>query len=212
MGLRLKVTAETLRKSTSVSDLAALVVDHVTVERKHGSPFTVRLFTKVIFSANHLPVAFENSEAYYGRWHIVPFPNTFANNPRIVRELIDNVTRPKEISGFFNKTLKALPKVLSEGITESDSMKQVMRTFRGSDQLEFWLNQETVENPEGFIEINALREAFNQDTHSGMRPQAFGRRLRAFVRMSMCHSGGSMATWFWVYTGLKFQSPRVSLV
>jgi putative DNA primase/helicase len=184
--------------------------DLITVERKHELPFTTRLFTKLIFSGNHLPIAADRSEAYYRRWNIVPFPYTFIANPRTARRLKTELTGPGELSGLFNKALQALPKVLSDGISESESMAEVMREFRGGDQLEAWLNQQTVMSPDAFVVMRVLWEAFNKDTGCGMMLQAFGRRLRQLrptVGDAQRRVSGQVV---WVYTGLEFRSPRVS--
>ena len=51
--------------------------DRITAERKHEHPFAFRNHAKLIFSANALPGSNDRTYAFYRRWLIIPFEQTF---------------------------------------------------------------------------------------------------------------------------------------
>lgn len=88
--------------------------DLITAERKFQHSFTFENYAKLLFSANKVPEAFDDSDAFFRRWLIVVFPNQFLNDkadPYILQKL----TTPEELSGLLNLVLPALKKLLEKG-------------------------------------------------------------------------------------------------
>ena len=81
--------------------------DSIDAERKHQHPFTFTPFCKLVFSANKMPASYDRSPAFYRRWLIIPFPNTFegaAADP----DKLAKITTPSELSGLLNKAIGRL--------------------------------------------------------------------------------------------------------
>ena len=88
--------------------------DLITAERKFQHSFTFENYAKLLFSANKVPEAYDDSDAFFRRWLIIVFPNQFINekaDPYILQKL----TTPEELSGLLNLVLPALKRLLEKG-------------------------------------------------------------------------------------------------
>ena len=84
----------------------------LTGERKFKGTFPFKPYSTMIFNANQLPPHKDKSFAFYQRFIIVPFPNSFARgdagtNPNLLKELITET----ELSGLLNIWIKGLKRV-----------------------------------------------------------------------------------------------------
>ncbi|MHC1624723.1 MAG: DNA primase family protein [Methermicoccaceae archaeon] len=101
--------------------------DGVTVERKYKDPFKFRNTARLIFAANELPTVTEDTYAFWRRWILIEFPNTFPPNPNLIKEL----TTDEELSGFLNKVLAALTKIEIQGrLSKSGTVEKLMETWK----------------------------------------------------------------------------------
>jgi len=90
--------------------------DTIYAERKHRDPFTFVNYAKLIYSANVLPQTADLTEAFWRRWIIVEFPNTFPEgDPKTDPHLLKKLTTPEELSGFLNWALAGLKRLLENG-------------------------------------------------------------------------------------------------
>jgi hypothetical protein len=94
--------------------------DQITAQKKFGQQFVFMNFARLIFSANDIPPAHANKFAYYRRWMIVPFRQTFSNNPKNGEkqkdpQLVEKLTTPEELSGIFNLFLYGLYQLIERG-------------------------------------------------------------------------------------------------
>jgi len=88
--------------------------DLVAAERKFQQSFTFENYAKLLFSANKVPEAYDDTDAFFRRWIIVVFPNQFINekaDPHILKKL----TTPEELSGLLNLVIPALKRLLEKG-------------------------------------------------------------------------------------------------
>lgn len=157
--------------------------DRIAVERKNQPIFEVTLFCRLIFSSNHFPRSADTSEAFFRRWIIVPFHNTFENHPERTQCLKAQLADPDELSGVLNAALRALPTVLEKGIGETGSMQEARDEFRTSvDPIQAWIAEEVVLDPTAVTPKEHLRRSCNQCcSRAGVRefsPTAFGRAIR----------------------------------
>lgn len=96
--------------------------DRITAEHKFKNAFQFRNRAILGFSCNSLPESYDDSDAFHKRWVLIPFENTFTDkkDPR----LLDKLTTPEELSGFFNKAIAAYREMdtrgsfMGEGSTE----------------------------------------------------------------------------------------------
>jgi putative DNA primase/helicase len=88
--------------------------DLIAAERKFQQSFIFENYAKLLFSANKVPEAYDDSDAFFRRWIIVVFPNQFVNDkadPHILKKL----TTPEELSGLLNLVIPALKRLLERG-------------------------------------------------------------------------------------------------
>ena len=94
--------------------------DYIPAEKKFCPPFQFVNHAKLLFSANEIPMAEDETDAFFSRLIIINFPNQFLGNkadPIIIRKL----TTDDELSGLLRITLRRLPRVLKEGISTTSS-------------------------------------------------------------------------------------------
>jgi len=88
--------------------------DLIVAERKFQNSFTFENYAKLLFSANKVPEAYDDTDAFFRRWLIIVFPKQFINenaDPYILQKL----TTPEELSGLLNLVLSALKRLLEKG-------------------------------------------------------------------------------------------------
>ncbi|MDQ6864308.1 MAG: primase-like DNA-binding domain-containing protein, partial [Thermoproteota archaeon] len=77
------------------------------IQRKNQMACDVRLYAKLYFSANKIPVAYDESDAFFRRKIILSFPNKFEGNTDDP-DLLKKLTTEEELSGIFNVMMVAL--------------------------------------------------------------------------------------------------------
>lgn len=88
--------------------------DIISGEKKFKGRFNFTNFAKLIFSTNKVPMARDESGAFFRRWIFIKFPNIFEGekcNPNILRE----ITTPEELTGLFNWSIEGLKRLLKNG-------------------------------------------------------------------------------------------------
>jgi len=88
--------------------------DNISAEQKFKDYFNFINYAKLIFSANKIPEAKDDTSAFFRRWEFINFPNTFYGekcDPKILSKLTDD----KEISGLFNWSIIGLNRLLKNG-------------------------------------------------------------------------------------------------
>ena len=84
--------------------------DAIEVERKFQTPFTARLYSRLVFSANQFPQGQDPSQGFFDRWVVIPFERVFRGVAGEVKrnELDGRLAHPRELSGVLNRALEAL--------------------------------------------------------------------------------------------------------
>lgn len=98
--------------------------DEVTVDVKYKPPITFVNRAKLIASMNELPVFNDQTKAIKDRLHIIPFPNTFPENPRYRRWLLSH----PEVPVVATLGLTALRAVLYRGRFVTRGLTEVFNT------------------------------------------------------------------------------------
>jgi putative DNA primase/helicase len=162
--------------------------DTINLERKYRDAGQQSVYARLVYSANHPPVAEDATEAFFQRWYVLPFGHQFRGTDEEIRsdQLLADLTTPNELSGVLNQALKVLPGVLKDGITVTESMRQGLLEFRRmSDPLSVWLDINTVYLPHDgkiFAVCQPFVDAYNSWCESkgrpGMTTTAFGLALK----------------------------------
>ena len=185
--------------------------DTIAGEYKYGSGFDFKPFARLVFSANQPPESNDSSHAFFRRWIVMPFDNTFEGDAEIPSHILDaQLADPNELSGVLNKALEVLPSLRQRGFTESPSMQQALEEFRQvTDPLGVWLDRTTQDAPDEYIPKGSLVQTYNSSANQEGRPyltdKAFGKRLRQLrpsIRDGQRTVNGRYV-WCWLGIGMK---------
>jgi P4 family phage/plasmid primase-like protien len=192
--------------------------DPISAEYKYGSSFDLRPFARLVFSANHPPRSGDASHAFYRRWLVVPFDQSFEPGEQRPRAELDaELSNPRELSGVLNRALAALREIRRRGgFSESRSTRDALAEFqKTTDPLSVWLDRNTVEHPEAMVAQDELRRAFNQFAENsgkpGMTAQAFGRalaRVKPGIEKAQRTWRGVSNTRVYLGIGLRSEAPE----
>jgi putative DNA primase/helicase len=131
--------------------------DNVTADRKFRDVFSFKNYAKMIFSANTFPKAPDDTEAFFRRWAIIPFPNKFmgaSDNKNLITEF----EKPEEMSGILNLAITGLKRLLVNGDFSAEQTTKDVRTLwiRNSDSVQaFWMDgiETSLEGKTGKLEV-----------------------------------------------------------
>jgi putative DNA primase/helicase len=133
-------------------------------EIKHGGGGEFVNRAKPIFSANKLPDANDDTDAYYTRWIILNFPYQFVRgeiqssieHPAVDKRILKaNMMTPEEMSGILNWALVGLKRLQENGRftneLPSDKMREIYVKLANSLKA-FVIDQcEVTGNPDDFL-------------------------------------------------------------
>lgn len=102
--------------------------DQLSAQRKYKTRVTFENYSKQIFAANELPVAYDTSFAFFNRWIILDFPYTFVTPEELAvldnkdgtyklrdPNVIENLLCDEELSGVLNWALEGLTRLFENG-------------------------------------------------------------------------------------------------
>lgn len=136
--------------------------DRMTVERKHGQPFTMQNYAKLVFSANQIPETGDKSYAYYRRWVVIPFTHTFEGSARDER-LLEKLTTEQELSGLLNMALVGLRRLEAEGGFEDTDLDEIRRKYElGASKIQGFFDACCILDPEAETSAMDLRMALHR--------------------------------------------------
>lgn len=165
--------------------------DPIDAERKHQHPFTFRPFCKLVFSANKMPGSYDKSPAFYRRWLIIPFPNTFEGSAADP-DMLEKITTPAELSGLLNKAIARLRTLEGRrGFAEPETVAEAMKAYKlTSDGMVAFLSECCRDAERGeWVGANALYNAYTSWTEDAKVKYTesraeFNRRLQEFYPTS----------------------------
>jgi putative DNA primase/helicase len=134
--------------------------DTIDAENKYEHPFSFKNGAKLLFSANRLPKMRVPDDAFYGRWVIVPFENSFYGKED--PELTVKLTTSEELSGILNLGLEGLKHLRKNGwkFTYEDDAGTIYR--KKSNPLFGFLEDRCEASSDGYIVKADLIVAYNQ--------------------------------------------------
>ena len=183
--------------------------DYISGERKWENSFSFVNHAKLIFSCNQLPLTKDNSGAFFRRWIVVDFPHKFEGTEKVIH-LIDKITTPKELSGFFNTSVKALRTIIENGgFSHSGSTESVKRDWvRLSNSLRSFIDDCIDASTDSWITkedfYNKYSEYCEADDLPAITKSAVGRSLSSIIRVvDEKHKVGGVAKTTW--KGVKFK-------
>ena len=179
----------------------------LSAERKGKDPFTFRNTARMIFSANALPKANDNSHGYFRRWLILRFPNQFPPGHTARDErLIEKLTTPGELSGLLNWSIEGLRRLKARGYFEepASSRSELEEYRRTNDSVRAFAEEFLAEDPTGRVERASVfphyRVFCGEENLRPVAAQRFYAKLREiFPTAGEAKSGGSR-----MITGVRY--------
>jgi len=157
--------------------------DPIQAEEKFRPSFTFVNTAKLIFSANQLPPATDQTRAFYRRWQFIIFPRTFTDE-NADRNILEKLTTPAELSGILNYALEGLERLLkNQKFTGSKSTDEIAVLYsRLSSPVSAFVQDELVQGTEeDFISKDDMFERFVKYCNKHKIPSCnkivFGRTL-----------------------------------
>jgi len=89
--------------------------DLITAEKKFRDSFHFVNYTKLMFSANKVPEAYDDTAAFFRRWIIIVFPNVFIVGDNADPHILNKLISEEELSGLLNLALAGLKRLLKNG-------------------------------------------------------------------------------------------------
>jgi putative DNA primase/helicase len=176
--------------------------DMIYAEKKRKDPFYFYNYAKLLFSTNRPPLVDDTTEAFWSRWIVIEFPNTFPeNDPRTDPRILDKLTTPEELSGMLNWALEGLKRLLKQGhfsiSKTSTEMQEKWASY--SDSLRYFVLKAVKPEPSAWIEKGAFYEAyckFCEDHDIAPQEKAMvGRRLPTLVPVTEIYKLGRIRAW-----------------
>ncbi|MGB9711505.1 MAG: phage/plasmid primase, P4 family [Thermodesulfovibrio sp.] len=160
--------------------------DTIHTEKKFRNSFTFKNYAKLLFSANKLPYTEDDTNAFYRRWVIVVFPNTFEGGKRDPN-ILEKLTTSAELSGLLNWGLISLKRLLQRGdFSYSKTVDEIREDYlRKSSPVAAFVMDCLEVDIEGIIEKQELYNAFTKYCREKSLPtvsqQVFFRRLPQYI-------------------------------
>ena len=179
----------------------------VSVRRLYRPGFQVRLFSRMLFSANQFPRSLDTSDGYFSRIAIIEFTKTFTPATATPRHiLLPQLTDPHELSGVINYCIPALRNLLTKNsYTMGPEVLEASLMFRAAtNPIAVWLGERTELAADGVIPCGIFlieyqkfcrerglplgtMEAFSREVHQvfptvkTLRPGSGAERTRVFA-------------------------------
>lgn len=123
--------------------------DTLTGEKKFRDAFNFENYAKLIYSANKLPEVYDNTTAFFRRWVIINFPNTF-DDSTADKNLLAKITTEEELSGMLRNAVIALKHLLEDGhFKRTETTEQIEeRYIKLSDSIAAFAKDVLIEDVE----------------------------------------------------------------
>ena len=108
------------------------------------------------FSTNEIPkIASEDDDAYFDRWILISFPNTFEGESRNPH-LLDELTTQEELSGLFNWAIEGLKRLLENScFTYPKDFEEVKAEYLGKTSSVFQFSRDCLRESPGNYELKS---------------------------------------------------------
>jgi putative DNA primase/helicase len=106
--------------------------DPIRAERKYEHSFNFINFAKLAFATNKLPKTRDDTTGFHRRFEIIRCDHVFAAEDYNA-EILDHLTDPEELSGFFNLVICMLPELLERrAFTDEMTPEQVKEIWEAN--------------------------------------------------------------------------------
>lgn len=135
-------------------------MDTLRAEKKYKDSFQFRNTAKMIFSANKVPAATDDTVAFYRRWKIIEFPHTFTGSDADPN-ILEKITTSEELSGLLNIALDAVERLLERGeFYKSEKIEERKRRYiRASNPVQAFVEDKVEREANSYL---VFRDLYNE--------------------------------------------------
>jgi putative DNA primase/helicase len=155
--------------------------DEIDAEYKGTQIFSFRNTAKLIYSANALPSIKVSDDAFYNRWIIIPFENSFYG--REDTGLTARLTTPEELSGILNFALAGLIRLRENDWQFSDRISSGAYYRRKSNPVLAFLEDCCESYETAYATKSDLLKAYNLWASSHGYPSATSKKAFGTIMM-----------------------------
>ena len=103
----------------------------IEVQKKHGQPFTMHPFCKLLFSCNRFPKVYDQTQGFFRRWVIVRWDRNFENDPERIEYLREKLDADQEEKNLVFSCLVVIANKLNKAgkFTHSKDWKTIQREW-----------------------------------------------------------------------------------
>jgi P4 family phage/plasmid primase-like protien len=192
--------------------------DSVDAEKKYRDTFSFLPYCKMMFAANTLPATYDDTKAFWRRWLIFLFPNSFEENKEGTnKDLLSELTTEEELSGFLNWCVEGLKRLLkNKKFTHNKSTDEVREEYiRQSDSIGAFILDRVQECAGHYIIKQELYESYisycRERGYDGVTDSVFHRRFHQKVNVREYHPSGKGGKQRSAWTGVKLKNVQTSL-
>ena len=182
--------------------------DVIRADIKFGQPFKFRWPGVAVFSANEAPRTRDQSDAWLGRWLILPMVNQVPERAQD-RGLTDRLTQPSELSGLLNLALDSMHHLeRSRSFTEPASVREAKEQYsRDVNTVAAWCEECVELDPDSTVSRREVRTSYERWCEDeGRPPLAAGRQYERILAKY-----GEQVTEFKTNGSRGFKGLRVTL-
>jgi putative DNA primase/helicase len=183
--------------------------DTVRAEEKFKKAFSFTPWAVPVFSANKFWRSADDTEGYYRRWVIIPFPTKVDRRKNFDESLLE-----LEISGIFNKAVANLNVLMERGHFEPvGSSLDVAREFRTqNDPVEMWLQDDSevsLNDPTTRIERQHALHAYSSWCGRNNHKPKSAREFYTSLRRKGFEESSSNGSRYFIGLAKKIPTPTV---
>ncbi len=147
----------------------------ISAPRKFLNPITFINYAKFIFACNELPMVYDTSRGFWDRWVLLEFPYTFVTKDELdntddenlkLRDenIIEKITSPQELSGFLNKCLEGLDRLLlQKDFSSTMGSEEIKNTWiRKSNSVMAFCMDKIEEDYDNYITKKEFRKKYTE--------------------------------------------------
>ena len=160
----------------------------IQAEKKFKNAFKFKNHAKLIFSANKVPSTADTSRAFFRRWIIINFPNTFKGDDADPH-LEDKLSTPQCLSYVLKWAVEGLKRLLEQGrfSYEEDYERIEDMYLRASNPAYAFIQDRVIEDPEAAVTKDELYRAFieycKQNKIPTVSKRTFGEHVKRWCKV-----------------------------